>query len=113
MPALHVFSPAPLYSWGEGGNSSSQFVSNPWGGARPVWLQCTTNYVSGGGETEFGIYEVFDLDERGNFRRTPYGTDTYGTYPARLFVGRLLGVTVVARTYDAIIEGTLTLFLWG
>lgn len=31
----------------------------------------------------------------------------------RAFVTRLIGVTVAANTYDAAIEGTLTLFQWG
>jgi hypothetical protein len=111
MPIVHVYSPSEIEIWGESNGTVS--IKNPWGGAKPVWIQCTLGYVSGGGEAELGIVEVDDFDDKGNFRKRSFGNDTYGSHPQRLFVGQLLEVTVIARTYDAIFKGIVTLFMFG
>jgi hypothetical protein len=114
MTVLNIFSPGDLYGFGSGDHWVTQFVSNPFGiGA--VWIQCTTKYVSGGGESDFGIAEIFFLDDQGQFQTQTFADDNspYGFLMSRLFVERLLGVTVAAHTFDAVIEGTLTLFQWG
>jgi hypothetical protein len=110
MALIAVYSPAEGTIWGE--LDHTQTITQPWGGAKPVWIQCTLGYVSGGGEAEFGVAEVDQLDDAGNFQTVSYGDGTYGSHPARLWVPHLLAVTVIYRAFDAIFKGTLTLFLW-
>ena len=114
MSVLNIFSPGDLTVGGSGGNYATAFVSNPWGSGA-VWIQCTTKYVAGDGQSDFGVQEIDFLDEQGNFQRQSFGdaNSPYGSFMARLYVPRLLGVTVAANTFDAAIEGTLTLFQWG
>jgi hypothetical protein len=114
MAIADIFSPGSLVVGGSGGNFRTQFLSNPFGGASAVWIQCTTKYVAGDGQSDFGIQEIDFLDERGDFQRTTFAdqNSVYGALVDRLFVPRLLGVTVAGNTFDASIEGTLTLFHW-
>ncbi|MFC0842829.1 MULTISPECIES: hypothetical protein [Streptomyces] len=113
MTVLSIYSPGTLTTGGSGFNSASQAVSNPFATPSAVWIQCTTKYVAGNGQSDFGISQVNLIDDNGQFQAVNYGDDHFGTYLARLYVPRLLGLTVIARTYDAAIEGTLTLFSWG
>lgn len=114
MTVLNIFSPGQLTTGGGGDSWVTQFVSNPWG-TTAVWIQCTTKYVAGDGQSDFGIQSIFFLDDNGQFQIQSFGDDNspFGSLQSRLFVGKLLGVTVAAHTYDAAIEGTLTLFQWG
>jgi len=116
---LGIFSPNPFGLGGGGAKWQTQFVPNPFstgnGGDSPVWIQCTTKYVAGDGQSDFGIMEIDFLDDEGRFQRQTFaGPDSsYGSLIDVAFIPRLLGVTVAASTYDAAIKGTLTLFLWG
>jgi hypothetical protein len=114
MAVLNIFSPGKLTVGGSGGNFQTQFVSNPWG-VSGVWIQCTTKYVAGDGQSDFGIQEIDFLDDQGSFQKQVFGdaNSPYGSLLARKYVDNLLGVTVAANTFDAVIEGTLTLFQWG
>ena len=99
---------------GSGGKWATQFVANPWG-IWDVWIQCTTKYVAGDGQSDFGIAEIEFFDATGRIQRTTYAGSgsVYGALVARLFVQRLVSVTVAVNTYDAAISGTTTLFQWG
>jgi hypothetical protein len=114
MTVLNIFSPGDLSIGGSGDNWTTQSVSNPWGQGA-VWVQCTTKYVAGDGQSDFGVQELFFLDDNGEFQTQTFGDDNspFGSLASVLFVPNLLGVTVAAHTYDAAIEGTLTLFQWG
>ncbi len=113
MSVINIFSPGGLIAAGDGDHWETQFVASPWG-TTAVWIQCTTKYVSGDGEHDFGIHEIFFLDDQGLFQIETFGDDSvYGTLRAHRFVPRLLGVTVAAHTFDGVIEGTVTLFQWG
>jgi len=112
MTVANIFSPAGLTVGGSEFNSGSQSVSNPWETPSAVWIQCTTKYVAGDGQSDFGISQIDVINDGGSFEIVNFGDDRFGSLLARLFVPRLLGVTVEARTYDASIEGTLTLFSW-
>ncbi|MFC7545837.1 hypothetical protein [Plantactinospora sp. GCM10030261] len=112
MAVLAISWPGGLTTGGSGYHSTSMYVSNPWG-TTAVWLQCTTKYVAGDGQSEFGIKTVFQLNDAGALEIVNFGDNRFGTWGPAWFVPRLLAVTVAARTYDAAIEGTLTMFLWG
>jgi hypothetical protein len=114
MAILAIFAPPDLYGGGDGDHFVTQFVSNPFG-ITAVWLQCTTKYVSGDGERDFGIAEIFFLDDQGQFQTLTFADDNsdYGALLPLGFVENFLGVTVATHTFDAVIEGTLTIFQWG
>lgn len=95
------------------GNDWTATITQPWGGAKPVYVHCSLNYASGGGETEIGIAESYYLDAQGNFQTASYGDPTYGSHPATLYQPRLLAITVIFRTYDAILRGNAIMWLWG
>ena len=112
MTIAAIFSPPTLGIGGSGPNFTTQFTSSPWPGGVPVWLQCTTKYVAGDGQSDFGILELDVLGEQ--CQRIQIGNpDVYENISARRFVPRFLGVTVAANTFDAAISGTLTMFLWS
>jgi hypothetical protein len=114
MAVLSLFAPAPLVGSGNGDNWVTQFISNPWG-VSAVWIQCTVQYISGGGETDFGNAELDFLDNQGNFQQQIIADDNsiYGALWSVAFVPQLLGVTVAAHTFDGVIRATTTLFEWG
>ena len=113
MTVRNIFWPGDLGTGGTNFHSASMYVGQPWESASAVWLQCTTKYVAGDGQSEFGIKTIYQLDPAGNFQISNFGDDHFGTYLAAQFVPRFLGVIVAARTFDAAIAGTLTLFSWG
>lgn len=113
MAVRGIFGHGDLGVGGSDFNSGSMYVGQPWEPASAVWLQCTTRYVAGEGQSEFGIQTIYQLDPAGNFQVLNFGDDHFGTYLAVQFVSRFLGVVVAARTYNAAIAGTLTLFSWG
>ena len=114
MAVLNIFSPGDLTSGGSGGRFSTQFVSNPFG-VFDTWIQCTTKYVAGDGQSDFGIMEIEFIDGNGRLQRQTFADQgsVYGALVSRLFVPKLAAVTVAANTFDASIQGTLTLFQWG
>ncbi|WP_319433927.1 hypothetical protein [Mycobacterium sp. RTGN5] len=113
MTVRNIFSPGTLSVGGSGYHSGTQSISNPWESGSAVWIQCTTKYVAGDGQSEFGVSEISQFDDSGRFEVVSFGGDTFGSYAARLFVPQFLGLIATARAYDASIEGTLTLFSWG
>ena len=84
-------------------------------GESAVWVQCTTKYVAGNGQSDFGIQEIYFLDDEGIFQKLTFAdaNSPFGSLVAIWFARRLLGVTVAANTFDASIEGRVTLFQWG
>ena len=113
MAVLEMFSPGTLGVGGSGFKSGTQSVSNPFGSGTPVWIQCTTCYVAGSGQSEFGISQISQLDASGQFEVVNFGDDHFGSFFSRKFVPRFLGLVATARTFDASIKGTLTLFSFG
>ena len=116
MAILQLMSPPIFAIGGEGDNWQTQFTANPFGpGDKPVWFQCTTKYVAGRGQSDFGVLEIDFLDGQGQFQRQTFTNRDapFGSLIDCGFVPRLLAITVAAHTYDAAISGTLTLFHWG
>lgn len=115
MTVLTMFSPRTLTVGGSGLNYLTEFVANPWGDSAPVWIQCATQYVAGDGQSEFGIQDLFFFDDQGIFQLKSFGdvNSPFGNFAARWFAPRFVGVTVAGKTFDAVIKGTTTLFLWG
>ena len=64
--------------------------------------------MGGDGPSYFGIQELDRIDENGQFQRQTFANllDTW-------FEPQFLGLTVLAWTWDALIQATVTLFLWG
>jgi hypothetical protein len=121
MAILNIFSPG----WVNGG-TATQFVPNPWGTphapANDIWVQCTisalqvnTDFCLGG----FGIIEIVVQDENGNPKTTTFGdvgnlnNVVPENLPERLFVPRMLSVTLAHIVADLRSAGTVTLFQWG
>jgi hypothetical protein len=114
MAITAIFSPGKFTVGGSGGNFQTQFLSNPWRGPSTVWIQCTTKYVAGDGQSDFGINEIDFIDANGQFQKQTFGgpDSPFGALLARAAVFGFLGVQFAANTFDASIEGTATLFLW-
>jgi len=129
MAILNIFSPGWVNGFSPGwvnGNSATQFVPNPWGTpgapAGDVWVQCTVPAMqvndapSLGG---FGIIEIAFLDGNGNFQTSTFGdiNNLDNVVPEdlvpRLFVPRMLSVTLAHIVADLRSSGTVTLFQWG
>ena len=111
-----MYSPPTLVGGGSGDFWTTQYVGYPWGAYGAVWLQCTTQYVAGDGQRDFGIQEITFRDDQGLLQRQNVGGDDsspYGSLVSRLFVPLLVGVTTAIHTYDASIRGTITFFEWG
>ena len=121
MAILNIFSPGWV-----NGDTATQFVPNPWGTpdapAGDVWVQCTVpalqvnDTISLGG---FGIIEIAFLDGNGHPQTTTFG-DTNDLsnvvpedLPPRLFVPRMLSVTLAHIVADLRSTGSVTLFQWG
>lgn len=116
MAILQIFSPGKFTSGGSGGHFQTLFISSPFPGVdNNVWIECSTKYVAGSGQSDFGIHEIEFLDERGTLQRTLFGgpNSVYGALLARKFVKRFLGMTIAANTYDASIEGNVYMYRWG
>lgn len=64
---------------------------------------------------DFGIQELEFLDDAGIFQKLTIAdsNSAFGSLGSRAFVPRLLGLTLAAHTYNAVIWGTTTLFEWG
>jgi hypothetical protein len=123
MSVLNIFSPG----WFSGGTSVTQFVANPWGTAAApatdVWVQCTMSAFEDSGSDVsllgWGIIEVESLDANGQLHRQQFGnpSDLANVYfmnlPQRLFVPRMLTVTLAFIAYGMSGAPTVTLFQWG
>ena len=116
MAILNIFSPGWL-----NGDTATQFLPNPWG-TSDVWVQCTVPALQvnqslclGG----FGIIEVVSLDGQGNPQVQQFGNpgDLNSVVPEnlvpRLYVPRMLSVTLAHIVADLRSSGTVTLFQWG
>jgi len=126
-----VYSPGELNNAGGWGiNATTQFVPNPWGTpdnpSSNVWIQCTPAFADFFGEETdigIGILEIDFVDNNGQVQRTQYGDtndinnnlSTTGEFnlPNRLFVNNFLSMTIILVGYNAWVEGSVTLFLWG
>ncbi len=116
MAILNIFSPGWV-----NGDTATQFVPNPWG-TSDVWVQCTVPAMqvndapSLGG---FGIVEVVSLDDQGNPSVQTFGDPNNldsivpENLPPRLFVPKMLSVTLAHIVASLRSSGTVTLFQWG
>ena len=116
MAILNIFSPGWV-----NGDTATQFVPNPWG-TSDVWVQCTVPAMqvndapSLGG---FGIVEVVSLYSQGNPSVQTFGDPgnldsiVPENLPPRLFVPKMLSVTLAHIVADLRSSGTVTLFQWG
>src|SRR5690242_696534 len=57
-------------------------------GQGAVWIQCTTKYVAGDGQSDFGIQEIDLLDDQGRFQTQSFAdaSSPFGSLLARLYV---------------------------
>jgi hypothetical protein len=133
MPIVAVYSPGELNNAGGWGiNAITQYAPNPWGNqenpSSNVWIQCTpafANFFGKADETDvgIGILEVDFVDNNGQVQRTQFGDtndifnnlSTTGEFnlPNRLYVNNFLSMTIILVSYNALLEGSVTLFLWG
>ena len=64
-----------IYTGGSGPHSASARFTNPWASrdnpASPVFILCTTKYVAGDGQKDFGIREIEYLDQNGTVQTNP------------------------------------------
>ncbi len=116
MAILNIFSPGWL-----NGDSATQFVPNPWG-TSDVWVQCTVPAMQvndslclGG----FGIVQFAALDGQGNPQVTTFfdpgnlNAIIPENMTPRLYIPRMLWVTLAHIVADLRSTGTVTLFQWG
>jgi len=132
MPIVAVYSPGELNNAGGWGITAiTQYVPNPWGTPQNpssnVWIQCTPAFADFGGgnatDVGIGILEIYSVDNNGQVQHTQFGDtndiqnnlSTSGEFglPNRLFVSNFLSMTILLAGYNASVEGSVTLFLWG
>ena len=122
MPVLNIFSPSEVLS----AHNTTQFVPNPWGTkakpANDVWVQTAINDLvtwDTAALIVFGIIEFESLDAQGHVQHKSFGNISNlshvntASIPVRLFIPRMLSVTLAFIPLNVGAIGEVTLFQWS
>jgi len=122
MSVQNIFSPSEVVT----GHNATQFVPNPWATknkpATDVWVQTAINglvVLDTAAMAVFGIIEFEALDDHGHLQRKQFGNPSSlshvpsGSLPTRLFIPRMISVTLAALALNVGVVGEVTFFEWS
>jgi hypothetical protein len=122
MPVLNIFSPAVVV----GGHNTTQFVPNPWATknkpATDAWVQTAINGLNiwdTAALAVFGIIEFESLDDHGHTQTKKFGNPhdlnhvLSDAIPTRLFIPRMVSVTLACLALNVGMVGEVTIFEWS
>jgi len=122
MSVLNIFSPGVVIS----SHNTTQFVPNPWATkAKPAtdaWVQTAINVLEiwdTAALVAFGIIEFESLDEHGHTQTKKFGNIhdlphvNLSSMPTRLFIPKMVSVTLAFIPLNVGAVGEVTIFQWG
>jgi len=122
MSVVNIFSPGVVVT----GGNTTQFVPNPWATrnkpATDVWVQTAINGLNvwdTAALAVFGIIEFESLDEHGHTQTKKFGDPHNLSHvlsdalPTRLFIPKMISVTLACLALNVGMIGEVTFFEWS